>query len=79
MLLRRRNLPDVDILVAGHHGAADASSEELLQTVKPEVVLISVAKYNIYGQPAPALLQRLENFGCTVYRTDQNGTIMIRR
>ena len=79
MLLRKRNLPDVDILVAGHHGAADASSEELLQAVKPETVLISAAKYNIYGHPAPALLQRLEDFGCTVYRTDENGTITIRR
>jgi competence protein ComEC len=79
MLLRRRDLPDVDILVAGHHGAADASSEELLQAVKPETVLISAAKYNIYGHPAPVLLQRLREFGCTVYRTDENGTITIRR
>lgn len=79
MLLRNRSLPDVDILVAGHHGAADASSEELLQVVTPELVLISVAKNNYYGHPAPALLQRLETHGCTVFRTDQNGTITIRR
>lgn len=79
MLLRRRELPDVDILVAGHHGAADATSEELLQAVTPETVLISVAKNNYYGHPAPALLQRLERYGCTVYRTDLNGTITIRR
>lgn len=79
MLLRSRTLPDVDILVAGHHGAADAASEELLRAVRPETVLISVAQDNIYGHPAASLLQRLENFGCAVYRTDQNGTITIRR
>ena len=79
MLLRRRDLPDVDILVAGHHGAADATSEELLQAVTPELVLISVSPNNYYGHPAPALLQRLETHGCAVYRTDQNGTITIRR
>lgn len=79
MLLRKKELPDVDILVAGHHGAADSSSEELLKAVAPETVLISVAADNIYGHPAPSLLQRLENFGCTVLRTDQNGTITIRR
>ena len=79
MLLRRRDLPDVDILVAGHHGAADATSEELLQAVTPELVLISVAQNNYYDHPAPALLQRLETHGCAVYRTDQNGTITIRR
>lgn len=79
MLLGRRSLPDVDILVAGHHGAAESTSEELLHAVKPEMVLISAARENSYGHPAPALLQRLEDFGCTVYRTDSNGTITIRR
>ena len=79
MLLRKNQLPDVDILVAGHHGAADATSEELLQAVKPEMVLISVAKNNHYRHPAPALLQRLERYGCTVYRTDLHGTILFRR
>ena len=79
MLLRKRELPDVDILIAGHHGAADSTSEELLRAVTPEIVLISAAQDNIYGHPAPALLQRLAEFGCTVYRTDLNGTITIRR
>ena len=79
MLMRRRRLPDVDILVAGHHGAADSTSEELLCTVTPETVLISVAEGNIYGHPAPALLERLEAFGCRVFRTDLNGSITIRR
>ena len=79
MLLRSRTLPDVDILVAGHHGAAGSTSEELLQMVQPETVLISAAKDNIYGHPADALLQRLERYGCTVYRTDEHGTITIRR
>ena len=79
MLLRRRSLPDVDILVAGHHGAESSSSEELFAAVAPEVVLISVGQDNIYGHPAAGLLQRAEKYGCTVYRTDQHGTIVIRR
>ncbi|MGM9588951.1 MAG: DNA internalization-related competence protein ComEC/Rec2 [Faecousia sp.] len=79
MLMRTRDLPDVDILVAGHHGAADAVSEELLQQVRPETVLISVGQDNLYGHPSPALLHRLEEFGCTVCRTDEQGTITIRR
>ena len=79
MLLRGRSLPDVDILVAGHHGAAESCSEELLRTVRPETVLISVGENNIYGHPAQDLLRRLEQFGCSVLRTDQQGTIIIRR
>lgn len=79
MLLRNRTLPDVDILVAGHHGAADSTSRELLEVVTPETVLISVSENNTYGHPAPELLERLAAFGCTVCRTDESGTIVIRR
>lgn len=79
MLLRRRKLPDIDILVAGHHGAGDSASEELLREVKPETVLISVAQDNKYDHPSETLLQRLEQFGCEVRRTDLEGTIIIRR
>lgn len=79
MLLRYAQVPDVDILVAGHHGAASSTSEELLRAATPEIVLISVGEDNVYGHPAPSLLQRLEEFGCQIYRTDKNGTITIRR
>jgi len=79
MLMRNRKLPDVDILVAGHHGDGNATSDTLLSTVAPEMVLISVEKDNIYGHPSPELLHRLEVYGCSVFRTDLNGTITIRR
>lgn len=78
-LLRHAQIPDVDILVAGHHGARDSTCEELLQTANPEIVCISAGEGNPYGHPAPETLQGLQNYGCTVYRTDQNGTITIRR
>ena len=79
MLMRETELPDVDVLVAGHHGSENSTSEELLRAVTPETVIISVGADNAYGHPAPELLQRLEEFGCTVYRTDIHGTIVYRR
>lgn len=78
-LLRYARIQDVDILVAGHHGSRHSACEELLAAVTPEIVCISVGKYNSYGHPAPELLQRLQDFGCSIYRTDQHGTITIRR
>ena len=78
-LLRTETIPDVDILIAGHHGAASSNCEELLEAVKPEIVCISAGAGNIYGHPAPALLQRLAAYGCDIYRTDVQGTITIRR
>ncbi len=78
-LLRHAEIPKVDILVAGHHGSKHSTCEELLEAVRPDTVCISVSETNSYGHPAPELLQRLEAFGCTVYRTDKHGTILIRR
>ena len=78
-LLRYGEIPDVNVLVAGHHGSKNATCEELLAAVRPEIVCISVGKDNSYGHPAPETLQRLQRYGCSVYRTDQNGTIIIRR
>lgn len=78
-LLRNNAIGNVDILIAGHHGSKNSTSEELLQAVGPEIVCISVGADNSYGHPAPELLQRLADRNCTVYRTDQQGTILIRR
>ena len=79
MLLRNVALPDVDVLVAGHHGSKHATCEELLAAVRPEIVCISAGRNNFFGHPARETLQRLENCGCTVYRTDLHGDILIRR
>lgn len=78
-LLRNADIPDVDVLIAGHHGSADSTCTELLEAVKPEIVCISAGFGNPYGHPAPSLLQRLADFGCEIYRTDLQGTITIRR
>jgi len=79
MLLRYHTIPDVDVLMAGHHGAESSTCAELLAQTKPETVCISVGENNVYGHPHEVLLQRLAEYGCAVYRTDQNGTILIRR
>ena len=79
MLLHYAEIPDVDILIAGHHGSKYSTCEELLQASAPETVCISAGEDNYFGHPASELLQRLAQFGCTVYRTDKHGTITIRR
>lgn len=76
-LVKYGNLPDIELLVAGHHGSASSTSAELLTAVAPEYAVISVG-YNTYGHPAPETLDRLERAGCTVWRTDLRGTITIR-
>jgi len=67
------------VLIAGHHGAKSATCEELLRKTTPEYVFISVGADNSYGHPAGELLDRLAEFGCMVYRTDLDGTLVFRR
>jgi len=78
VLMKQTELPDLEILVAGHHGSRHSTCEELLAATTPEIVVISVGQ-NSYGHPAEELLERLRLFGCTVYRTDIHGTITFRR
>jgi len=75
-LLSRRKLPDVELLVAGHHGAADSTSQVLLDAVRPETVVISVGAENAYGHPAEETIARIEAAGAEILRTDQSGTIV---
>ncbi len=65
------------ILVAGHHGSKNATSEEWLDLVKPDLVLISCGKNNRYGHPAQAMLQRLENRHIPFRRTDLEGALQV--
>lgn len=70
-------LPDIEVLVAGHHGSKYSTSEELLDALSPETVLISVG-YNTYGHPAEELLNRLSERNITVLRTDVLGNASVR-
>ena len=78
-LLQKTQLPQLEVLVAGHHGSKNSTGQELLNATKPQVVVISAGENNSYGHPSQELLNRLENLGCIVFRTDQDGTIIIRR
>lgn len=76
-LLNSWAVPDVELLVAGHHGSASSSGSVFLRQVKPELAVLSVG-YNHYGHPAPETLDRLAQAGAEIYRTDQMGAITVR-
>ena len=73
-LLDAYDLPDIEVLAAGHHGSKTSASEALLEALTPETACISVGS-NRYGHPADETLWRLVKAGCTVYRTDKQGSI----
>lgn len=76
-LLAQTDLPELEILIAGHHGGKTSAGYELLKKTSPAVVLISVGADNPFGHPSPQTLDRLDLYGCKVLRTDLEGTIII--
>ncbi|PIQ79953.1 MAG: MBL fold metallo-hydrolase [Parcubacteria group bacterium CG_4_9_14_0_2_um_filter_41_8] len=66
-----------EILKAGHHGSDTSSSEEFLDTVKPEVAILSVGADNSYGHPKPRTINRLKARLITILRTDETGDIRL--
>ena len=72
--LEAYDLPDIEVLVAGHHGSKYSTSNDLLDALTPETACISVGS-NSYGHPADETMRRLAEHGCAIYRTDMQGTI----
>lgn len=66
-----------DVLKAGHHGSANATSETLLEAVMPQIAVLSYGENNIYGHPAEDTTERLRKYGVRMYETAVNGAIMI--
>lgn len=77
LLLKYNRLPDIEVLAAGHHGSAGSTSTLLLDTLKPEICLISAGD-NSYGHPAQETLSRLTERDIEIYRTDRMGHLTVR-
>jgi competence protein ComEC len=74
MLSRGRVLPS-QLLHAGHHGSRSSTSEELLDQVNPDIVVISLGRHNTYGHPSPKVLDRINASGAETLRTDRDGSL----
>lgn len=72
-----RHWPKINVLKVGHHGSDTSSSEEFLKQVQPDIAIISVGAGNTYGHPKQTTINKLNEIGAKVYRTDENGTITI--
>lgn len=78
ILLHGSDIPELDVLIVGHHGSSGSTGEDLLAATKPKQAVISVGAGNPYRHPSKSTLERLEAAGCRVRRTDLEGTIIIR-
>ena len=77
-LIERHELPDMELMIVGHHGSKTSSDPAFLDAIQAEDAIISVGRNNSYGHPAWQTLMHLQMAGCNVYRTDRNGTVEVR-
>jgi competence protein ComEC len=59
-----------------HHGSAD-QYPELIESLKPNISLVSVGAKNSYGHPTARTLSLLQRLGSTILRTDQLGSVAL--
>lgn len=78
ILISTFELPDIEILVVGHHGSKYSTSLAFLEAIQTEIAVISVSSSNTYGHPTKEVLDKLELYGIDVYRTDYDGVVRFR-
>ena len=80
-MLEQTELSQIDLLKVAHHGSSTATTRELLETIRPAYAVISCGRKNHYGHPAPETVRKLEEAGCKIFYTMQEGAgiLKIRR
>jgi competence protein ComEC len=64
-----------DVLVVPHHGSNKSSSIDFIKTVGCRYAVVSSGKSNVFKHPHPSVLERYEEAGAEIFRTDQHGAI----
>lgn len=75
-IISKYKLPKCKFLKVGHHGSKHSSSQEFLNTISPEISIISCGYKNSYGHPHDEVITKLKNINSKIYRTDVNGTMI---
>ncbi|MBU0545457.1 MAG: DNA internalization-related competence protein ComEC/Rec2 [Proteobacteria bacterium] len=65
------------VLVVPHHGSKSSSTDEFIAKVHPEIAIISAGWKNRYKFPHPEVLKRYKERKCRVFRTDENGAVIM--
>ena len=64
-----------DVLKVAHHGSKTSTTQSFFEKVNPKICLIGVGKNNMFGHPTAEVLERIN--GTKIYRTDENGEIIL--
>jgi competence protein ComEC len=67
----------IRVLKVPHHGSLTSSSRAFLDRLAPRVAIVSAGRNNTFGHPAPDVLKRYHEIGAQMFRTDQDGAVLV--
>jgi len=70
-------VPKIDILHVSHHGSHNSTSLDFLESIEPEIAIISVGE-NDYGHPHEIVLDNLEVIKAETFTTKDYGDICLK-
>jgi competence protein ComEC len=65
------------ILKVPHHGSTTSSSVAFLKKVQPQIAIFSLGFQNIFNFPSKKVIERYQDMGSHIFRTDRDGAISI--
>jgi competence protein ComEC len=65
------------VLKVPHHGSCSSSTPGFVGAVSPGLAICSVGARNRHGHPDPAVVRRLEAAGAEIFRTDEDGAVLV--
>ncbi len=64
-----------DVLIVPHHGSGRSSSSDFINAVSCRWAAVSTGQSNIFKHPHPSVIQRYQDAGVEIFRTDSDGAI----
>jgi len=63
------------VLIVPHHGSRTSSTAEFIESVRPQIGVVSCGWQNRFGFPHPEVLQRYRQRQVRIYQTDLDGAV----